>query len=194
MLEDKRRARELALAARRAQSNQDETSLAICQRLSALPIFQTANCILFYVDARSEVRTRSLLKEALDRQRKIAAPYCQGDDLAIARLDHWGELAQGRFNILEPRPELRTLPAKRVDLEELDLVIVPGVAFSRSGARLGHGQGFYDRLLARVQPKASLVGLAYECQVFDELPTETHDIYMNWVITETHVYRGRGRE
>jgi 5-formyltetrahydrofolate cyclo-ligase len=77
--------------------------------------------------------------------------------------------------------------------DELDLVVVPGVGFSRDGARMGSGQGYYDRLLERVRPDCPLVGLCYECQLFDELVVSPHDVFMDKVVTEASVYQGRGR-
>ena len=97
------------------------------------------------------------------------------------------------YRILEPKSELRTVAAKRVDVSEIDLIIVPGVAFDRSGGRTGHGKGYYDKLLEHARPDAPLVALAFECQFFDEIPTEEHDIFMDRIITEAAVYVGRGR-
>ena len=103
------------------------------------------------------------------------------------------ELAEGTFAILEPRPELRDRPERRVDVAEVDLVVVPGVAFDARGGRLGHGQGYYDRLLKHARPDATLVALAFECQMFAEIPVGPRDVVVDWVITEEHVYQGRGR-
>src|SRR5262245_55218940 len=98
------------------------------------------------------------------------------------------------YKILEPRPELRSVPEKRVTAAELDLVVVPGVAFDRRGARMGHGFGYYDKLLKNARADAPLVALAFECQLFDEIPIEDHDVFMDLVITEKAVYAGRGRK
>jgi 5-formyltetrahydrofolate cyclo-ligase len=76
---------------------------------------------------------------------------------------------------------------------ELDLVMVPGTAFDPRGGRMGQGKGYYDRLLANARPDAPLVALAFECQVFPEIPVAPHDVFMDQVITEVKVYRGRGR-
>jgi 5-formyltetrahydrofolate cyclo-ligase len=103
------------------------------------------------------------------------------------------ELAVGMYKILEPRPELRELPAKRVDVRELDLIMVPGVAFDPRGARMGHGKGYYDKLLEYARPQTPLVALAFECQIFPEIPTQPHDIFMDKIITEKTIYQGRGR-
>ena len=79
------------------------------------------------------------------------------------------------------------------DAEQLDIVIVPGVAFSRGGGRMGNGQGYYDRLLDRVRPDCPLVGLCYECQLFDNLIVGPHDVFMDKVVTEQATYEGQGR-
>ena len=71
--------------------------------------------------------------------------------------------------------------------------VVPGVAFRRDGARMGNGQGYYDRLLQSVRPECRLVGLCYECQLFDNLIVSAHDVFMDKVVTESGVYDGRGR-
>jgi 5-formyltetrahydrofolate cyclo-ligase len=103
------------------------------------------------------------------------------------------ELAVGGFGILEPRPELRGDLAKQVKPVELDLVMVPGLAFDHRGGRLGHGKGYYDRLLDRVRRDAAVVAVAFECQVFPEIPMLEFDVFMDKVITERAIYEGRGR-
>ena len=103
------------------------------------------------------------------------------------------ELAEGAHKILEPRDDLRSRPGKQVNPEELDLVMVPGVAFDPRGGRMGQGKGYYDRLLARVRPDAPLVALAFDCQIFPEIPVAEHDVFMDTVITETSTHKGRGR-
>jgi 5-formyltetrahydrofolate cyclo-ligase len=82
---------------------------------------------------------------------------------------------------------------KNIPTEQLDLVIVPGVGFSRDGGRMGNGQGYYDRLLEHVRADCPLIGLCYECQLFDNLIVSPHDVFMDKVVTELAVYNGRGR-
>lgn len=189
----KKALREQAHANRNAQPDRDALSTAICRTLAGLPAYQAAKTVMYYVDVRSEVRTRHALPEALNHGKKIVVPYCvEGRELALFHLTSMDELATGAFRILEPRPELRGLPEKKVDVRELDLIVVPGVAFDRRGARMGHGFGYYDRLLKGARPETLLVALAFECQVFDEIPTEGHDVFMDLVITEKAVYEGRG--
>ena len=121
-------------------------------------------------------------------------PWCNADgELELFRLDAMDELEIGMYRILEPRAELRDLPEKQVNVETLDLIMVPGVGFDRRGARTGHGKGYYDKLLQHARSNTPLIALAFECQIFDEIPVADHDIFMDKLITEDHVYNGRGR-
>ncbi|MBI2805375.1 MAG: 5-formyltetrahydrofolate cyclo-ligase [Planctomycetes bacterium] len=192
--EQKTKIRAEAHARRNAQENKDELSVEICAKFRALPEYVRANTVLYYIDVRSEVRTRQALPAALAEGKKIVVPWCnpQGE-LELFRLENMDELAIGMYKILEPKLELRSLPTKRVEAKELDLVMVPGVAFDRLGARMGHGKGYYDKLLQHARPDAPLVALAFECQLFPEIPTAPHDIFMDLVITERAIYHGKGR-
>ncbi len=189
----KQRIREQAHANRNAQEHKDELSRTIVTRCMALPEYQRAETVLFYLDVRSEVRTRDDLGHALASGKKIVVPYCVEGELELFHLEDPDELSVGMYRILEPKPELRTIAAKRVDVQEIDLIIVPGVAFDRRGGRTGHGKGYYDKLLEHARPDTPLVALAFECQMFDEIPMQDHDVFMDKVITEQSVYEGRGR-
>lgn len=190
----KQQIREQAHANRNAQENKDELSKAIVARFMALPEYAAARTVLFYLDVRSEVRTRHSLEDALASGKRIIVPYCiEGDQLELFHLELMDELAVGMYRILEPKVELRSIPAKRIDVKEVDLLMVPGVAFDRNGGRTGHGKGYYDRLLENARPETPFVGLAFECQMFPEIPMQSHDVHMNKVITEAAVYEGRGR-
>ena len=192
--ERKQRIREQAHANRNKQENKDELSRAIVDRFLALPEYAAAQTVMFYIDVRAEVRTRHSLPDALRSGKKIVVPWCNElGELELFHLESMEELSIGMYRILEPRPELRTLPAKQVTPQELDLVMVPGVAFDRTGARMGHGKGYYDKLLRHARPDAPLVALAFECQLFPEIPTAPHDIFMDKIITEKAVYQGKGR-
>lgn len=185
--------REQAHANRKAQADKDELSRAICDRFMALPEYAAARTVMFYVDVRTEVRTRQHLPAALAGDKCIVVPYCVDNVLELFPLENMDELVVGMYKILEPRPELRGAAGKRVDVSELDLAMVPGVAFDRRGARMGHGFGYYDKLLEHVRPDAPLIALAFECQLFDEIPTQDHDVFMDKIVTERDVYPGRGR-
>jgi 5-formyltetrahydrofolate cyclo-ligase len=192
--ERKQQIREQAHASRNAQEHKDELSREIVARFMALPAYQAAKTVLFYLDVRSEVRTRHSLADALASGKKIVVPYCVDGELELFHFEHMDELSVGMYKILEPKPELRTIAAKQVDVVELDLIMVPGVAFDRRGGRTGHGKGYYDKLLEHARPETPLVALAFECQMFDEIPMQSHDVFMDAVVTEKAVYPGRGRK
>lgn len=185
--------REKAHAARNAQPNKDELSRQIVDTFMELPQFAAARTVMWYVDVRSEVRTRQHLPAALACGRRIVIPYCVEGELELFHLESLDELELGMYRILEPRAELRRIESKNVPVERLDLIMVPGVAFDRRGGRSGHGKGYYDKLLEHARLDAPLVALAFECQMFDEVPTQAHDIFMDLVITEKAVYPGLGR-
>lgn len=192
--EAKAKIRRQALDNRNAQDNKDDLSIKICEKFVSLSEYTAAETIMFYLDARSEVRTRHYMPTALTSGKRIVVPYCVEDILHLFWLKSMDELAIGMWKILEPLEELRHLAEKKVDVTELDLVMVPGVAFDRRGARMGHGKGYYDKLLQNARPGAPFVALAFECQVFPEIPTAHHDIFMDKIITEEEVYVGRGRK
>ena len=191
--ERKRRIREQAHANRRAQKDKDALSRQIVSKFVALPEYEAAQTVMFYIDVRAEVRTRADLPAALESGKRIVVPYCVDGELELFDLASMDELEIGMYKILEPKPELRTVIEKRVEVDELDRIMVPGVAFDRRGGRTGHGKGYYDKLLEHARPETPLVALAFECQMFDEIPTEEHDVFMDKVITEAGVYQGLGR-
>ncbi|WP_040769767.1 5-formyltetrahydrofolate cyclo-ligase, partial [Novipirellula maiorica] len=79
------------------------------------------------------------------------------------------------------------------EIAQIDLIVVPGVGFDARGGRTGHGKGYYDKLLENAKPETPFVALAFECQMFDEIPMQGHDIFMDKVVTEKRVYEGIGR-
>jgi 5-formyltetrahydrofolate cyclo-ligase len=191
--ERKQEIREQAHANRKAQENKDELSRMICQKFLAQREYSNAQTVMFYVDVRTEVRTRQSFAEALTHGKRIVIPFCVESELELFHLESMDELSIGMYKILEPREDLRSREDKRVEVLELDLIMVPGVAFDRSGARMGHGFGYYDKLLEHARPDCPLVALAFECQLFPEIPVGSHDIYMDKVVTESAVYVGKGR-
>lgn len=186
--------RQAAYDNRRDQTNKDEVSAIITDRFMDLPEYHGAQTVMFYVDVRDEVRTRQALPAAIASGKRIVIPYCVEGELELFHLESMEELEVGMYKILEPREQLRTVASKRLQPADLDLVMVPGVAFDRQGGRTGHGKGYYDKLLEHARQDAPLIALAFESQMFPEIPCESHDVYMDKVVTETSTYTGRGRE
>jgi 5-formyltetrahydrofolate cyclo-ligase len=191
--ERKEQIRKQAHASRQGLVNKDELSQIICRKFVELPEYAGAETVMFYVDVRAEVRTRHYLPTALKHGKRIVVPYCVDGELELFHLEDMSELTVGMYKILEPRPELRELPEKKIEVAELDLIMVPGVAFDRSGARMGHGFGYYDKLLEHARMNTPLVALAFECQLFEEIPTQAHDVFMDKILTESAIYEGKGR-
>ncbi|MDZ4852023.1 MAG: 5-formyltetrahydrofolate cyclo-ligase [Pirellulaceae bacterium] len=193
LFERKTQIRKQAHENRKNQPDKDATSVRIVDRFMQLPEYQAAKTVMFYVDVREEVRTRQALPAALTSGKRVVVPYCLDGELELFHLESMDELELGMYRILEPKVELRSVAAKHLKPEDLDLVMVPGVAFDREGGRTGHGKGYYDKLLQHARADAPLVALGFECQLFDAIPAEEHDIYMDKVVTEDHVFDGRGR-
>ncbi len=187
----KRQLRREARQRRDQQADREQLSQTIWQRFLSLPEFAAAQTVLLYVDMRSEVRTRPFLPIVMAAGKRVAVPFCQNDELMLFHLQDLDQLSPGCFGVLEPREELRDVASLRVEAEEIDLVMVPGVAFDRRGGRLGYGKGYYDRLLRRLRPDALVVAAAFECQIVPEIPMQHHDVFMDVVITEKAVYECR---
>jgi 5-formyltetrahydrofolate cyclo-ligase len=178
---------------RKAQTDKDSVSGKIVERFMQLEVYASAKTIMFYVDVRDEVRTRQALPAAIASGKRIVVPYCVDGELELFWLENMDELELGMYRILEPTAEMRTVERKKLQPTDLDLVMVPGVAFDRNGGRTGHGKGYYDKLLQHARLDAPLIALSFECQLFDKIPAESHDIYMDKVVTEAAVYQGKGR-
>ncbi|HCW32269.1 MAG: 5-formyltetrahydrofolate cyclo-ligase, 5-formyltetrahydrofolate cyclo-ligase [Candidatus Peregrinibacteria bacterium GW2011_GWE2_39_6] len=154
----------------------------IQQRLESLLIFKNAKTILFYVSNDEEVGTHELIKK-YSSTKKIVVPVIDPASkyLGLFYLPSWDLLKPGRFGLLEVNQ------ADRVTCNplEIDLVIVPGVAFDQFGHRLGYGKGYYDRLLKKLS--SFRVGLAYESQIILKIPYESHDELVNEIVTEQRI-------
>ena len=159
-------------------------SKRIQKRLFAMPAFQKAHTVLFYVSYEKEVDTHAMIKESLALGKQVVVPCTdkKTKTLSLSVLRCWDDLCHGAYNILEPKKECRT----NVSFESIDLVIVPGVAFDPHGNRLGHGMGYYDSLLRQFKDKPK-IGLAFELQLLDHIPAEQHDIQVDTIVSEERV-------
>ncbi len=182
--EEKRRLRQIALERRRNLPDRWERSLRIWETIFRMPQFHQAQTIACYVALPEEVQTEIGLRRILEEGKRLVIPYCNGSDLELCRIFSLDEVSPGHWGIGEPKEELRQDPARKVAAEEVDLFVVPGVAFDRQGGRLGFGKGYFDRLLRRARESACRVGICFACQLFDKLPLLPHDVRMNILATE----------
>ena len=161
-----------------------ENSLKIKNNLFGLNDFKKASTILFYVSYNNEVYTHEMIKELLTSKKIILVPISdtRNRTLILSKLEKWSDLSRGTYNILEPKKE----KIKQVDIDSIDLIIVPGVGFDERGNRIGHGKGYYDNLL-RNSKKAISIGLSFECQIIENIPTGKYDIPVDIIVTEKRV-------
>ena len=186
--EEKDRLRREFLARRQAMKEQEVQikSRAIQTRVEALLREEEARTVMSYVSVRNEVRTQALIRSLLAEGIVVAVPLCVPERLELVpcrlkSLEH--DLEEGHFGIPEPKENKR----QPLPLEELEAIIVPGVAFDRCGYRLGHGSGYYDLFLRRLPDGIAKIGLAYDWQVVAEVPRSDHDVPVDLVVTETEV-------
>ncbi len=159
-----------------SKEERERQSQIILKKLQNLDAFKAAQTIAVYLSKEDEVDTHALLTELWSSSKTVLAPRTEGVDVHLQIITQEADLELGNFDILEPKKDCHT-----VDPEAVDLILVPGVAFTQNGARLGHGKGHYDRLLA--QTSAIKVGLAFTEQIAETLPQEAHDIPLNFILT-----------
>lgn len=152
-------------------------SLAICENILTLEAFKKAREISVYMSAFNEVDTRHIISACLHMGKSLSVPVVQGDDIYLAKFSH--DCLKGEFGISEPRIK------EEVSKTEVDLFIVPALAFDRCGSRVGFGKGYYDKLLSGTV--ATKIGLAYDFQMVDEIPCEKFDIKMDYVLTDKEI-------
>ena len=144
--------------------------------------FKKAKIVMFYVSLRDEVNTLTMIDEAVKAGKRICVPVILKEEkrLIAGEIKNRSEdLESQHFGIYQPRPG----HVKEVPLENIDLIIVPGVAFDRNNVRLGRGHGYYDKFLCGIPSSTRTIGLAFDFQVVDDLPKDSHDIPVCKTIT-----------
>lgn len=172
-----RQRRECPPEFRRAASGQ------IMGKVLQHPWFTEAEVIYAYVDFDSEVETRALIETALDKGKSVWLPKVQGEDMEFYPAVSVDKLEAGAFGILEPPAgDALTLRTRA----ERSLMLLPGIAFDRTGNRIGYGKGYYDRYLA-CHPGIPKIALAFDLQIIDEIPAVHTDVRADLIITEKGV-------
>ena len=144
--------------------------------------FQNADVILLYFPIKNELSPLPIIDTAIKMGKKIAFPICntQSNTLTFRVINSIDELIPSHFGILEP-----LLSNESPILTERTLAIVPAIAYSKEGHRLGYGKGYYDRFLRDFE--VTSIGFSYSALVLDSLPLEAHDIPLKMIITESEV-------
>jgi 5-formyltetrahydrofolate cyclo-ligase len=163
-----------------------EKSRKIFNTLAGMKEFKNSVSVMCYVDFKGEVITRDIIDLCINLNKSLCVPVVSANEdgsrhiIASILKDPETELYKGNFGIMEPKNEYIRL----FEPEKIDLVIVPGVAFDEKRNRVGFGAGFYDRLLKNVRNDCFKIGVAYEFQVFRDIPVNKYDIPMDLIITE----------
>jgi 5-formyltetrahydrofolate cyclo-ligase len=149
-------------------------------RFSGLQPVKTAATVMIYYSIHREVETISLIEELFRAGKRVALPVCAPKCNLIAKeIRDLSEVQKsGRYGLSEP-----VSGTPEIESAALDLIVLPGLAFDRSGNRLGHGAGYYDRFLSRAPQSLYKLGLAYGFQVVERLPAQQHDIKINGLLT-----------
>ena len=157
-------------------------SVEICKIIQQTPEWKKAEVVSIFAPIQAEPDLELLEMKG----RKVCYPRVTGPELDFYFVEDRQSLAISKWGIREPIAGIH--PA--VTPEEIDLIFVPGLAFSSGGGRLGRGAGFYDRLFARSGWRAEKIGVGFDCQLVSELPLEAHDHQMDGVITESGGWMG----
>ena len=137
-----------------------------------------AERIFIYVSFRSEVDTHSLIEKLVQGSKKIFIPVIRSNDqMQMARFTGWANMHKDSFGVLVPDFPI-------IEQGHIDTAIVPGLAFSSSGARIGYGKGHYDRYFAHNTVETK-IGIAFDCQIIEQIPTNALDYPMDTIITES---------
>lgn len=175
------RERREALPARERAS----ASRAVCRLLCAWDVYRRAKTVLAYAAVRGELDLTDVMEDALSSGKTLLLPRCEADGVMTARrVLSLGGLQKSAYGIPEPGEDAPILAP-----EDVDLALVPGIAFSPAGARVGQGGGYYDRYLPRLGGVSA--GVGYGFQLMDELPALLHDAPVEYVVHPGGIVRCR---
>lgn len=168
-----------------SQGEQARAADALCTRIAALTVYQDAQKIALYQAAHHEINLHPLWLLAESAQKICYMPAINNTDNTLIFLPATPNTPQkyNQFQILEPDIS----PQKAINPDQIDLMIIPLVAFTPDGKRLGQGAGYYDKTLANTRPRC-MIGAAYDFQQHPSLPTDTWDILLDGIMTDKHTF------
>lgn len=175
-------ARRWALTSKYVSDNSDR----VFERLAGLPEIKNAKNVMIYSHFANEVKTGKLAGWLLFHEKRVFLPVVDGDKLLVADMSSTC-FEMNSFGISQPEKETACFAGP----DEIDVFIVPGLAFDAEGNRIGFGKGYYDDLLA-MAPQAVKIALAYDFQMVEKIVPEMHDIFMDMVVTPKKIYRRPG--
>ncbi|HZK32981.1 MAG TPA: 5-formyltetrahydrofolate cyclo-ligase [Tissierellaceae bacterium] len=144
--------------------------------------YKKAETIMAFINFGSEINTRYMVEDSINLGKSIVIPITipETKELKISRLLDYSELEIGFYNILTPKKEF----LRFVDPSTIDLILVPGLIFAEDGYRIGYGGGYYDRFLSKIDPSVPKIGIGFDLQIQDKVPTDKYDIPVDFMLTE----------
>jgi 5-formyltetrahydrofolate cyclo-ligase len=158
----------------------DIASKKIQKNLKKVQDYQAAKTIAAYYSIGSEVKTHGILQDILSDGKILALPRVEGERLIFCSVSRFEDLEKGEFGIMEPKQNC-------AQISEFDAILVPAIAMTKSGQRLGYGRGYYDRFLA--YRKSTTIALTYSKFVVKNIPHSKDDVTIQWIVTEDEVIR-----
>lgn len=165
-------------------------SAAIARQLFATSLWQQSHTVMLYLSFQNEVDTHAIYQQGWQESKTMLLPICapSGGLMEMSSITSFSVLTPNCYGIDELPAALQQIIAP----EEIDLCLIPGIAFDHTGNRLGFGAGYYDRYLPRLRPDVPRVALAYECQLSPQtLPVDDYDLPMDYILTEKQLYQIR---
>ena len=174
---DKQTLRRMIREQKRAMTAQqiEAASAVLGEKFAASELYQQAKTIYGYLPYNQEVRTVPMLQRALEEGKRVAVPKCYGDEMRFIYLEDLSQVESGYCGIPEP------IADEPVADDPTALVLMPGMAFTQRGDRMGYGGGFYDKFLA-AEPNHPTLALCYGFQMVESIPTEDYDIPVDCVL------------
>ncbi len=164
--------------------NKDSKAVDALKNLTSLPEWKNAKQVLLYSSIGAELATSPLFARDITVNKKVLLPVTLNLNGEMG-VGLWSsQLPKGNFNIPEPTP------IENYDISQIDIILIPGIAFDKSGGRLGQGKGFYDRFLA--QTNSLRMGYCFEAQLTQNIPMDPHDLFMDYIITESRCIKCSG--
>lgn len=151
----------------------------IIEKLKDTKEYKEAKGIFVYIGFGSEINTKILIEDALEDGKEVCVPKVIKKDMVFIKINSLENLVTSSYGILEPVGDKNNF-----NVDNLGLIIMPGLAFDKQGNRLGYGGGYYDKFLSNNKINVKKIALAYDFQILDKVPSEEHDIKVDSIITE----------
>ncbi len=175
------------LTKREIYPNWQEDSEKIINKFLSFIDLSNFHTVMLYYPYRREVDTKPLITKLLNLGKKVILPKVSGLDLKPIQIKDLDSLVVGYAGIKEPI-------GKEINPQEIDMIVVPAVAYDKQGYRIGYGKGYYDRFLPKIRNTSLKLGFAYDFQILEKIPHQPHDYKVDVVITPTQILKTKQEE